>query len=82
VLAESQRSVYNHFVRSGLIEPKYGRMLNDAYQARLDSDYAPHANLNVEAVRQAVQDAQSFVERIVQFLEDTDADMEDNRVPK
>ncbi|MDW8071597.1 MAG: HEPN domain-containing protein [Anaerolineae bacterium] len=34
-----------HFVRPGLIEPHYGRMFHDAFEMRLDSDYAPLPSL-------------------------------------
>jgi uncharacterized protein (UPF0332 family) len=71
-----------HFVKSGLIEPKYGRMLNDAFHARLDSDYAPHPNPNVETVLQSVENAQVFVERITRYLEDISVDTEDNYAPQ
>ncbi|HIC88064.1 MAG TPA: HEPN domain-containing protein [Anaerolineae bacterium] len=57
-----------HFVKPGLIEPEYGRVLNDAFHARLDSDYAPSPDPNAKAVRQLLENAQAFVERIVRFL--------------
>ncbi|MBI1876874.1 MAG: HEPN domain-containing protein, partial [Chloroflexi bacterium] len=28
-----------HFIKPGLIEPEYGRMLTNAFNVRLDSDY-------------------------------------------
>jgi len=28
------------------VEPRYGRILNNAFETRLDSDYAPHPDLN------------------------------------
>ena len=53
-----------YFVKPGFIEPAYGRMLNDAFHARLDSD--------VDTGRQLVEKAQSFVKRIAQFLVEVD----------
>jgi uncharacterized protein (UPF0332 family) len=61
-----------HFVKPGLIEPEYGRILNDAFHARLDSDYAPYPHLDLPAVEQLVQQAQAFVERLSVLLADLD----------
>ena len=61
-----------YFVKPGFIEPAYGRMLNDAFHARLDSDYVPYGHLDVDAGRQLVEKAQSFVKRIAQFLVEVD----------
>ena len=61
-----------YFVKPGFIEPAYGRMLNDAFHARLDSDYVPYGHLDVDAGRQLVEKAQSFVKRIAQFLIEVD----------
>jgi uncharacterized protein (UPF0332 family) len=61
-----------HFVKPGLIEPEYGRTLNDAFHARLDSDYAPYPNLDLAAVEQLLQQAQAFVERLSVLLAELD----------
>jgi uncharacterized protein (UPF0332 family) len=63
-----------HFVKPGLIEPAYGRMLNDAFHARLDTDYVPHVHLDADATRELVQKAQGFVRRIAQFLAEVASD--------
>ncbi len=65
-----------YFVKPGLIEPEYGRALNDAFHARLDSDYAPHLYSDVDAARQLVEKAQAFVERATHFLTEFDTDEE------
>jgi len=65
-----------HFVKPGLIEPAYGRMLNDAFHARLDSDYVPYGHLDIDAARQLVEQAENFVKRIVQCLAEIDAGRE------
>ncbi|MFQ5612413.1 MAG: HEPN domain-containing protein [Anaerolineae bacterium] len=57
-----------YFVKQDLIEPEYGRMLNDAFQARLDSDYAPQPHSGSDTARYLVEQAQAFVERLSQFL--------------
>jgi uncharacterized protein (UPF0332 family) len=57
------------FVKPGLIEPRYGRILHDAFEARLDSDYGPNPDLNESSAEQLVTNAASFVSRLSQFLE-------------
>jgi len=61
-----------HFVKPGLIEPRYGRILHDAFEARLDSDYAPHPDLNETSAEQLVAKAEDFVRRMTRFLEESD----------
>jgi uncharacterized protein len=70
-----------HFVKPGFIEPTYGRMLNDAFHARLDSDYVPYGHLDIDAARQLVEKSESFVKRIVQFLAGIDPDREGRDAP-
>lgn len=55
-------------VKPGLVEPRYGRILHDAFEARLDSDYAPHPDLNEASARQLVTNADDFVGRMIRFL--------------
>jgi len=65
-----------HFVKPGLIEPRYGRILHDAFEARLDSDYAPQPDLNETLTRQLVAKAEDFVGRMTQFLRASDGPRE------
>jgi uncharacterized protein (UPF0332 family) len=55
-------------VKPGLVEPRYGRILHDAFEARLDSDYAPHPDLNEASARQLITNADEFVRRMIRFL--------------
>ena len=57
-----------HFVRPGRVEPRYGRMLHDAFEMRLDSDYAPHPDLDEASAAKLIADAGDFVQCIVQML--------------
>ena len=57
-----------YFVKSGLVERPYGRMLHDAFEARLDSDYAPHPDLDRASAKQLVAKAEDFVERLTELL--------------
>ncbi len=55
-------------VKPGLVEPRYGRILHDAFEARLDSDYAPHPGLNEASARRVMTNAEDFVGRMIRFL--------------
>jgi len=66
-----------HFVKPGLIEPRYGRILHDAFEARLDSDYAPQPDLNETLTKQLVAKAEDFVERMTQFLKTSEGPRKD-----
>lgn len=62
-----------HFVKTGIFESTYAKMLGQAFDSRLDSDYnivfTPEQAL-VEAIQ---QDAQRFVQRAEQYLQQTGA---------
>jgi uncharacterized protein (UPF0332 family) len=58
-----------HFVKTGLIEPQYGRILHDAFEARLDSDYGPNPDLTEASAQQLISNAARFVERLAQSLQ-------------
>lgn len=63
------------FVKPGLIEPRYGRSLHETFEARLDSDYTAHPDLNEASARQLIANAESFVGRMTRLLaEPTDND--------
>jgi uncharacterized protein (UPF0332 family) len=55
-------------VKPGLVEPGYGRILQNAFEARLDSDYAPHPDLNEASAGRIVTNANDFVGRMIHFL--------------
>jgi uncharacterized protein len=57
-----------HLVKPGLLEPHYGRILRDAFEARLDSDYGPNPDLNESSAQQLISNATTFVERLAQIL--------------
>ena len=57
-----------HLVKTGQVEREYGRILHDAFDARLDSDYAPYPDLNEASVQHLIASAQAFVQRMAQLL--------------
>jgi hypothetical protein len=58
-----------HFVKTGLFDPKYHRWLLDAYDARLRGDYDYDATFEEEAVADMIQHARAFLEAAKGFLE-------------
>jgi len=58
-----------HFVKLGLIEPRYGRMLVNAFNVRLDSDYDVRPPLNRALAEDILADAEQFVERATVYLQ-------------
>jgi uncharacterized protein (UPF0332 family) len=52
-----------HFVKPGLIESEYGRMLVNAFNVRLDSDYEVTPSLSRGLAEDVLRDAERFVER-------------------
>jgi len=58
-----------YFVKPGLIEPQYSRMLINAFNVRLDSDYDVKPLLNRALAEDILRDAQQFVERVAAYLQ-------------
>lgn len=57
-----------YFVKPGLIEPEYSRMLVNAFNVRLDSDYDVKPSLTKELAEDILRDASQFVERAATYL--------------
>lgn len=57
-----------HFVKTGLVEKEYQKILVDAKELREDSDYEEKAIITQEKAEKVVADAQRFIERIEQLL--------------
>ena len=58
-----------YFVKPGLIEPQYSRMLINAFRLRLDSDYEVSPPLNKVLTEDNLHDAEQFVERAETYLQ-------------
>jgi uncharacterized protein (UPF0332 family) len=65
-----------HLVKPGVVEPRYGRILHDAFETRLDSDYAPHPDLDEDSARNVIGNAADFVQRMERVLEEQEAENE------
>jgi uncharacterized protein (UPF0332 family) len=57
-----------NFVKPGLIEVKYGKILRDAFKNRSDGDYAPFILFEKDDVLDMRSDMVDFIERISLFL--------------
>ena len=64
-----QAAFGQYFVKPGLIEPEYSRMLINAFNLRLDSDYEVKSSLTRELAEDVLRDASQFVERAKIYLE-------------
>jgi len=58
-----------YFVKPGLIESQYSRMLVNAFNVRLDSDYDVKLTLNKALTEDILRDARQFVERATAHLQ-------------
>jgi len=58
-----------YFVKPGLIEPQYSRMLVNAFNMRLDSDYEIKPSLSRALAEDILHDAEQFVARATAYLQ-------------
>jgi len=57
-----------HFVKVGLIETEYAKVLGHAFDSRLDSDYDITFTTERALAEEVLQDAQRFVDRAEEYL--------------
>ncbi len=60
-----------NFIKSGLIEVKYGKILRDAFKNRSDGDYTPFILFEKEDVLDMQSDMIEFIEKLKSFLSDS-----------
>jgi uncharacterized protein (UPF0332 family) len=65
-----QAAFGEYFVKTGLIEIEYSRMLGFAFNARLDSDYDAFFTAEPQLAQDILQSAILFVKRTEDFLRD------------
>lgn len=58
-----------YFVKPGLIEPQYHRMLLNAFNVRLDSDYEVQPSISRTGAEDTLEDARQFVGRAALYLQ-------------
>lgn len=57
-----------HFVKPGLIESEYSRMLVNAFNVRLDSDYEVEPSVDKPLAEDILRDARQFVKMATAYL--------------
>jgi len=62
-----------YFVKAGLIEREYAKMLGHAFDSRLDSDYDVTFTADEASARDVLRDAGRFVDRAERYLRDAGA---------
>ena len=60
-----------YFVKTGLLEAEYARMLAHAFNARLGSGYDVTSSVDKDSAEVVIQDARRFVDRIELYLQQT-----------
>lgn len=59
----------NILLNRGVIETEYARMLGQAFDSRLDSDYDVAFSTNQNLAEKVLHDAQRFVDRAESYLQ-------------
>lgn len=59
-----------HFVKTGIIEPIYAKMLGNAFDSRLDSDYDVAFSVSRSTAVDILEDARQFLSRVDQYFEE------------
>lgn len=62
-----------YFVKTGLIETEFAKMLGHAFDSRLDSDYDVAFTAELALAEEVLRDAQHFVDRCEEYLHRTGA---------
>lgn len=57
-----------NFIHPGLIEPKYGKIINKAYNKRTKGDYDIFIDFEKEVVVDMFDEMQDFIKRIQEFI--------------
>jgi len=57
-----------NFIKTSLIEVKYGKILRDSFKNRSDGDYAPFILFEKDDVLEMQSDMVDFIEKIESFL--------------
>lgn len=52
-----------HIVNKGIMDEEYADAIRKAFDLRQKSDYEPYAEIDEELVREAIENAERFIER-------------------
>ena len=67
--AGSHAAFEEHFVRCGLIDPKYHRWLVESLEIRITADYSAEADFTVDETRHMIERAREFLTAARRHLE-------------
>ena len=59
-----------NFVKPGLIDNKYGKILRDSFKNRSDGDYAPFIEFMKDDVNEMLSDMKDFISSLESFIVD------------
>jgi uncharacterized protein (UPF0332 family) len=62
-----------YFVKPGLIETEYAKMLSQSFDSRLDSDYDIAFHPDRKVAEKTLRDAQRFLKRVEQYFQQVDS---------
>ena len=57
-----------HFVKTGLFKPDFGRKLNEAYKKRLKGDYSYNSVTDEDAAKKVLEWATEFVNEVKNYI--------------
>lgn len=63
-----------HFVKTGLIESEYAKMLGQSFDSRLDNDYDIAFHPDRKLAAKIVRDAEQFLDRVERYLRQVDGE--------
>lgn len=58
-----------NYVKSGIFEKSYSKILTEAFEIRSESDYDDYYVLSREEVEEQVQNAQFFLEGVMKYVD-------------
>lgn len=61
-----------YFVKTGIIEQEYAKLIGNAFDSRLDSDYDVAFTIEKEAAEDILADARQFVARVERYFEENE----------
>jgi uncharacterized protein (UPF0332 family) len=56
------------FIKTGIIDTKYGKIINDAFENRSDSDYGLFVEFTNDEVQEMYNEMQEFINEIKKYL--------------
>jgi uncharacterized protein (UPF0332 family) len=60
-----------NFVSNGLIDPKYGKIINRAFNGRTKGDYDSYVEFEKQIVKEMFEEMKDFINEIEQFINKT-----------